>query len=432
MNFHPKKWGLFPLAILAIFPWLTWEPSVKGCTIAVVSGRATEDGRPLLWKNRDTDSRRNMVKIFTEGKYRVLAVVDAGHTESAWMGINSQGFCIINSLSLDLPRGHKTGRGNGRFMKLALETCADVSAFEALLESTNQSGRRTRANFGVMDAKGAAMLFETGHRTFTKFDANDEKTAPSGFVVRSNFSMTATREKHQNLPGEILKVYSGRRYLRAMQLVEEHYSKEDHLDFRFFLQTLSRDLAEEVDSSEGWPQSLEPLPSQINTLSTINRRSTVSAVVIHGVKVGEAPRLTTMWTLLGEPAFAVAVPCWITPLKPSELLRGTERSPLCASAGQLRALNYGSSQLLNTRWLPLIWRQTYQTENQIIQQTTTKLAQWRVHPQSAQPNVVNAFEDEAAHLAFESLEEVKHQLESRPAIAERRPVRRSTLVLAAE
>jgi hypothetical protein len=38
--------GFLLMGQLAIFP----------CTVAVVSGKATPDGRPLLWKNRDTSS----------------------------------------------------------------------------------------------------------------------------------------------------------------------------------------------------------------------------------------------------------------------------------------------------------------------------------------------------------------------------------------
>ena len=49
-----------------------------GCTTAVISGKATADGRPILWKNRDTSSRHNEVVLLTDGKHRVVAVVNAG------------------------------------------------------------------------------------------------------------------------------------------------------------------------------------------------------------------------------------------------------------------------------------------------------------------------------------------------------------------
>ena len=46
------------LGLLAAF---TLAEPAKACTSAVVSGKATPDGRPLLWKNRDTGYLRNHV-----------------------------------------------------------------------------------------------------------------------------------------------------------------------------------------------------------------------------------------------------------------------------------------------------------------------------------------------------------------------------------
>ena len=44
---------------------LTAEP-VLACTSAVVSGKVTPDGRPLLWKKRDTDYLRNLMTDLTQ------------------------------------------------------------------------------------------------------------------------------------------------------------------------------------------------------------------------------------------------------------------------------------------------------------------------------------------------------------------------------
>ena len=120
MSFSRSKLGTILTALVLALPAMFPGAAAQGCTITVVSGKATEDGRPLLWKNRDTDSRRNIVQAFTDGKYRLLAVADAGRSATIWMGMNEAGLCLANSLSLDLPGGHKTGRGNGRFMKWAL------------------------------------------------------------------------------------------------------------------------------------------------------------------------------------------------------------------------------------------------------------------------------------------------------------------------
>ena len=158
------------------------------CTTAVFSGRATVDGRPLLWKNRETSGENNEVAFITGGTFDVLALIDAGREDAVWMGINSAGFAIENSASGDL-EGTAAGE-NGLFMKVALKSCATVQEFEALLISTNTTGRLTKANFGVIDATGSAAIFETGNSSFKKFDARDPITAPKGFLVRTNFAET--------------------------------------------------------------------------------------------------------------------------------------------------------------------------------------------------------------------------------------------------
>ena len=45
------------------------------CTTVVVSSRATVDGRPLLWKNRDVSDEDNEVVYLTGGTYDVVEVI---------------------------------------------------------------------------------------------------------------------------------------------------------------------------------------------------------------------------------------------------------------------------------------------------------------------------------------------------------------------
>lgn len=139
--------------------------------------------------------------------YDVIGVVLPGSYNSIWMGVNSAGFAIENSYSGDL---EGTSGENGTFMKLALETCATVSEFEQLLIDTNIPGRLTLANYGVIDATGAAAIFETGNHSYTKYDANDPEVAPQGFVVRTNFALTG-----DGSGGEY------ERYDRATELITE-------------------------------------------------------------------------------------------------------------------------------------------------------------------------------------------------------------------
>ena len=75
----------------------------EGCTIGVAAGSATSDGRPLVWKTRDGSRYDDEVIYITSEKYKFITVINAGQTESAWMGVNEKGFAILDSDVYDLP-----------------------------------------------------------------------------------------------------------------------------------------------------------------------------------------------------------------------------------------------------------------------------------------------------------------------------------------
>lgn len=80
------------LFLLEIFTFL--EPSLA-CTSAVVSGKVTPDGRPLLWKHRDTSFLRNHIAYVQGEKYAFIANANSDTfpaEREAWMGTNESGF----------------------------------------------------------------------------------------------------------------------------------------------------------------------------------------------------------------------------------------------------------------------------------------------------------------------------------------------------
>ncbi|MEE2886270.1 MAG: peptidase C45 [Planctomycetota bacterium] len=376
-------WCLPPVAIAlsVLLPAQVQDLDIlEECTVGVACGKATPDNRPLLWKTRDTNAKNNEVVYFTDGKYKYLALVTAGQDSSAWAGVNEKGFCIMNSLSTDLPRGERRAMGNGGFMKLALRTCATVADLEAMLVRTAETGRRTRANFGVIDATGAAMVFETGATTHKRFDASDPKVAPEGFIVRSNFAMSADNAR--------TRARSIERYQRGNSICKAAVAKEN-LTARHLLRQFCRDLAD----SDGKPFSV-PLEQvvgkapagMLDNNKCIARPSTRSAVVFHGVRAPEHPDLTTFWVVLGEPIFSVAVPCWVRTGAVAPELDGEEHSPLCDAAISLTADGYitrrkegrrSPARYLNTKELPKIWERTYPAEDEIFKATAEHLKTWR-------------------------------------------------------
>lgn len=130
------------------------------CTSAIVSGKLTANGRPLMWKNRDTNDLNNRVEriVAHDGLMEFVALFDARDLRdtAAWMGFNEAGFAIMNTASYNLNGndGVKNMDREGELMRYALERCKTVDDFERLLQ-TLPKPLGVEANFGVIDARGA-------------------------------------------------------------------------------------------------------------------------------------------------------------------------------------------------------------------------------------------------------------------------------------
>tara|TARA_R110002167_G_scaffold347786_1_gene558784 strand:+ start:3059 stop:4360 length:1302 start_codon:yes stop_codon:yes gene_type:complete len=381
------------------------DSTAHACTTAVISGKATVDGRPLLWKNRDAPARHNEVALLTEGPLRAVAVVNAGSRKSAWMGMNEAGFCIENSLSTDLRQpGKKTGPANGLLIKRALLTCHTVADFKRLLEETNQTGRRTVANFGVIDAQGGAALFETGPTSFTMFDANDPAVAPDGYIVRSNFATTARDFPANPTPEQLGTIYSAERYSQACSRLDLQKSKG--ISVEYLIRHLTRDLshATGVPHPGTVNNAAKPLPATIATKNTISRTTTVSAAVFQGVKPGEDPRLATMWTILGDPSFSLAVPTWIdvqTIADPLADENGAELGEIAITLRDWNKTDDGDS--ISTDCLPGIWSDLWLVEDKILTLTSKFQAARREHGYPT--GAVTRFHQKMANLAMNAMQQ---------------------------
>lgn len=281
------------------------EPA-QACTSAVVSGKVTPDGRPLLWKNRDTDFMRNHIDYVKGEKYSFIAVVnsDNAYLKEAWIGTNSAGFALMNTQSYNLEEpkdGEERGAANGRIIYRALEVCATVEDFCQFLDTLSKPSY-IEANFGAIDAQGGAAMFEVDYQKYVMYDANNSKDAPFGYIARTNFSFAG-------------KVNEGAGYVRYMEAdqVLMKASATGSITPQFIFNDLSRSFRNrmlDIDLRSGAfnrPQASGWYVDQ----DFIPRSSTSSSVVVQGVKAGEKAELTTMWTLLGYPPTGVAVPLWV-------------------------------------------------------------------------------------------------------------------------
>ena len=281
-----KKQALIIMLILAS------TIGAMACTSAIISGKKTASGRPILWKHRDTgclDNRVELIKAHGDC-YEFVALFDATDPAdtAAWTGFNEKGFAIMNTASYnlnndDVPESNMDREGV--VMKLALEHCTTVDDFEQLL-LTLPKPMGVETNFGVIDAQGHGAYFETGNFSFKRYDLTD---APDGVLIRTNYSHSGREDE-------------GMGYVRdgnAKYLLAPHIKAGDFEPWMFteiFSRTFYHSLLDKdfTNSGDEWIVDQDFIPRRISTAS----------IAIEGVLPGESPILTTMWIALGYPPCA--------------------------------------------------------------------------------------------------------------------------------
>lgn len=317
------------LAVLCCF-----SADVFCCTSAIITGKLTPDGRPLMWKHRDTGQENNRIQYFKGEKYSFLALMDSPVTANeVWTGINSAGFCIMNTASYNLKDDDVKESDmdkEGEVMYKALSTCRTLKDFEKLLDQLKRP-MGVEANFGVIDAEGGAAYYEVNNRSWTKVDVNDPKVAPQGYLIYTNHSYTGRLDEGM---GYI-------RYTTANEIFRNRLAAAASITPAWIFSNLSRsfrhsllgmDLVKDGIAAQGsgWFIDQDFIP----------RKSSSASIVMQGVKPGENPINTVMWTMLGYPPVSVAVPLFIAAgeNQPGAMLKtsASMNAPMCDMALQLK------------------------------------------------------------------------------------------------
>lgn len=300
---------IYALVVIASLAWL--GARVQACTSVLVSGRATADGRPLLLKNRDTPDVDNL-NITAQGpRYRYLAVVAARDLEgeSTWSGHNEAGLAIINTAAYNLNvangRTAHDDSDDGKLMRHVLGTCASLPEFEAYMQQLKAAGQlNSNSNFGLIDAQGGCAYYEVGNEGYVKYDANDPKVAPQGYLMRTNHGMSGLRSLDQGVE----------RYAAISSLMAEAASR-GKITWSFLIRDVTRHLTHGLTHVD--LNTLEPDDDSRPVFAAfrdfIPRYLTASAVVVQGVRPGEDVRHTVSWTIAGSTLATVALPLVITP-----------------------------------------------------------------------------------------------------------------------
>ena len=307
---------------------------VWACSSAVISGKVTPDGRPLLWKNRETGHLRNHMAYVKGEKYDFVANVNSDDfpaKKEAWIGSNTAGFALMNTQSYNLVKGDiaddDRGPANGEVIYRALEICATVADFCHFLD-TIQKPSGIEANFGVIDAQGGAAMFEVDEHSYKMFDANDPNVAPHAYVARTNFSNG----------GELNAGYGYVRYLEVDRVLSKACAMggiTPQLIFTDLARSFRNNILD-IDLRSGdfnYPKTSGWFTDQ----DFIPRNNTSCSIVVQGVKKGENPELTVLWTILGYPPTSVAVPLWVKDNLPAMVSydKNLEAAPLSAASLKL-------------------------------------------------------------------------------------------------
>lgn len=341
-----------PLAGLMLL-FLMGGFSASACTTAVISGEVTRSGRPMIWKLRDTEAFANHIQRFESplGFYVGLVNDNDPNGEAIWGGHNSHGFAIMNSASFNVNANDSADLKDqeGIIMKLALAECETLEDFEKLLSRLSKP-MGLAAHFGVIDAEGGAAFYEVNNYTWTKFDANE---APEGYVLRTNYSMTGTKnvgygyvrfqtasELFSGIPkGEMTPLIVGGEFSRSMR--------------HSLLGVDYRALAEKG--------ALPGKSDYINTDDLIVRYDTSSMILVEGVKPGEDPALATSWVQIGNPYVSPLLPVWTWEEVPEALRlpkEGSSSETVAEKAMRLKKSLYPIPTVEESRYLyvPLIIR----------------------------------------------------------------------------
>lgn len=259
----------------------------SACTSAIVSGSLTKDGRPILWKHRDTGEENNKVARTTakDGTFEYIALYNASdkNNREAWIGYNTEGFAIMNTASYNIKDDNvKKMDEEGIIMAEALATCSTVNDFERLL-ITHKKPLRVEANFGVIDALGNGAYFETNNTTYTKFDLKD---TPQGIIVRTNYSHSGRKDE-------------GYGYIREQNAIDllAPYIANKSISPEVFTEYISRSFYNSLIGKDFSKDSVEWIVDQ----DFIPRRISTATTCIEGVLKNESPLLTTMWIGIGYP-----------------------------------------------------------------------------------------------------------------------------------
>lgn len=347
-----------------------------GCTCGVVAGKASFDGRPFSWKNRDWNFKHQGVCFESGGKYKFIGLGDNG--TSTMMGLNTEGLALGNSTVSDL---NVSGGNNKGVMDWLLENCSTVdecrTAFdEATRGVANHYNNGTSGHpsftLPIIGKEGKAIYVEVGSRTKVRDENNS--LVPAYFeydpldcgpsFVRKYEAVARANNTHRNSGGHDDQSTGGNRYYEARDHLHNAVIRDGIFD-NDPLDNSGVTLAEMFQVSR-WGN-----PGYNNGNC---RDMSLCTMIAHGIKKGENPKIAVMWSAVYKPDYVPYVPMWvdlgINGDIPMRVDRGSDAERLsyqCHRIYQKKDAN-DYDQYINARIIPM--------ESNFIQAVTDARERW--------------------------------------------------------
>ncbi len=358
---------LFLVLFLLMPGWL------EACTVGCAMGNATQDRRPLAWKNRDGGkSRLRHFVMYKTGRDPAPAVglrsKPRGREPSTYsflgigpdldspkMGLNSAGLALANATIEEFKTEGWKYSNHQQFKNYILGECSTIAEVrEAIIAVTGGNAHYWPTPISLSssfcDAKGGACTWELCGDVYYEYDPTNDnrlRQLPWQFVVRDNDSQMQTG--HTDNPRR-----AGARYRKAVVKMRNSAAAGGITMADMF----------NIVSRSGSPGFENP--------RDISNENTIAVMVAHGVNAGEDTRIATMWVALGNPDYTCFVPCWVA--------LENDISPRASSNDPDSTLSGASEKLYNSKegkeYDRYINRLIAPVETNIIEAVTAARAQW--------------------------------------------------------
>jgi len=278
-------------SVCVVLIQFAFSAQAQACTIGVVAGYATVDGRPVLMKVRDGSDNRQQL-VYTSGSpYNYIGIRSEGGV--VFEGLNEVGVATGNSY-VATPGGVAYNSAVQRHVLASYDSLDQIRTY--FHSTVNSDTCNSSGCFPFIDAQGHASIFEINRSNwlleYDSMDTDRQAQGLYGFVVRAN-------EFHERTDGTDDTSITGGRYESGTYNTSGLVGN-DTLCARTIIQ--GNDGANCFEFGRYGPG---------RALASIARSTTLSVMAIQGVAPDEDPALATMWVILGQSNYGIAVPAWV-------------------------------------------------------------------------------------------------------------------------